>query len=114
MAAEEVSGNIAERLKMQLAMIPIIDLRHAKSFMQGMQRMLEKQLSIAAMDKRGADTGLSEPVMKKLFIGLADAGVVNLKPVTPEAFDTTADSERMQRDLASGKLKPLFGIGGPA
>ncbi len=109
LAAEELSDAVGQRLRLQMALIPIIDLRTAKSYINSMREVLDKQLALRDMQKVESRGKLTAKTMNRVFSALAEAGIVRLVEPTEENMDTTADSLAMRHGIATGKLKPLFG-----
>jgi len=109
LAADEVADNIEARLRLQMAVLPIIDLRTAKTYIESLRQAVDRQLAIKGMNKSDLKSRLSDKTLTRLFAALCEAGIMRLVAPTPENMDTTKDSELMRCALEAGILKPMFG-----
>lgn len=109
LAMESVSGTLEERLRFQLSLVPIIDLRAANSFVESARKVLDRIAAARNMDVAAFNSRvMSSKSFNRLFSALQKAGIINSVDPTPENMDTTKDSEAMQLALEKGMLKPLF------
>lgn len=114
LAFEEASEKLTTRMAVQQALIPVIDLKHIKGYVQDLHSSLAKNIALKDADMV-ALTHMSKTVstttLTRLFTAMQKSGIIRAVEATDENMNTDAFRAKIQRDLAAGIIKPLAGIG---
>lgn len=114
LAFEDAAEKMTDRLALQQALLPVVDLHHLKGFVAEIQSNLSKKVALKDANVTFLDQlnkQISTTSLFRLFTAMERSGIIRFAEPTEENMDTEAFRAKLERDLAAGIIKPWGGIG---